>query len=104
MQVRVLRPVSRMSVLARLHRQGVKEPGDGRSLAAPRQKMRRIGPEGKELLARVAKECGATFEHVRRVALGDIRSDRISDAISKEFETLRQAGVSGDALVKKAKT
>ena len=80
------------------------EPGDGRSLVKDRQKMRRITPEGKELLARVAKELGVTPEHVRCVALGDRRSDRISDAIAKEFEALRQARVSGDVLVKKAKT
>ena len=66
------------------------EPGDGRS--SPRkehQKMRRIAPEGKALLQRVAKELGITYEHVRCVALGDRHSERISDAISKEFEALR---------------
>ena len=78
-------------------------PGDGRSLVKDRQKMRRIGPEGKELLTRVAKQLGVTPEHGRSVALGDRRSDRISDAIAKEFEMLRQAGVSGNALVKKGK-
>src|ERR1700687_1764637 len=60
------------------------EPEDGRSFPKERQKMRRIAPEGKALLQRIAKEVGATYEHVRRVAIGDMRSDRIMAVINRE--------------------
>ena len=65
-------------------------PGDGRSTPKVYQKHRRLTDAGKDFLKRIAKECGATYEHVRRVAIGDMRSDRISDAITKELETPRQ--------------
>lgn len=63
------------------------EPGDGRSVPKIYRKHRRITPAGKALLARVAKETGATFQYVRSVFLGDRRgNDRILDAINRELE------------------
>jgi hypothetical protein len=68
------------------------EPGDGRSFPKERQKMRRIAPEGKALLQRIAKEVGSTYEHVRRVALGDIRSDRVMAIINRELDAILEKG------------
>jgi len=64
------------------------EPGDGRTSPKDRKKVRRIRPEGTALLKKVAKDLGFSFQHVRRVALGDIHSDRVMEAINVELDII----------------
>jgi len=64
------------------------EPGDGRSLPRQNRIMRRVSPEGKALIERVAKQLGVKFTTVRAVALGDRRSERIAEAVMAEFDLL----------------
>ena len=40
------------------------------------------------LLKRVAKDLGLTFPHVRRAALGDIRSERVMETINAELDAI----------------
>jgi hypothetical protein len=64
----------------------------GRAWPREYQKQRRIAPEGRTLLQRIANELGLTFEHVRRVAIGDMRSERIMVIIKQELDAILKKG------------
>jgi hypothetical protein len=77
------------------------DPNEKRGSSKDRQKMRRIRPEGEALLKKVAKDLGFTYHHLRGVALGDRRSNRVMAAINRELDAIigqTKAVTDGDQL------